>query len=338
MARFAKNKGRIVAYLLVALLGVVALFLGIYSRLAEEGYFVSQGPSSRIENPPSQPDEGGIGKEMGANVQKTVAHKPVERNPVQPSPQPKAADSVRTNPITSETGNPIKPTPSSKRETDGAGPMVAIIIDDFGNTMNNVDDFCSLDIPISFAILPKLPYSGKISWRARQAGKQVILHLPMENQRGINPGPGTITTTMSREEVEKEFNSDLESVPGAVGFNNHEGSKATEDVELMNEIMKLAEDKGFFFIDSATSSKSVALESARKEGVASTRRNVFLDNEDNVDYICGQMQVLADRAAEKGYAVGIGHCRKNTFTAIEKMIPTLQEKGVRFVPVWDLVD
>ncbi len=209
--------------------------------------------------------------------------------------------------------------------------MVAIIIDDFGNNLNHVDDFLEMDVPITLAVLPQLPYSGKISWRARQKGRQVMLHLPLENFAGIDPGPGTINTSMDPVEVEKIFTANLDSVPGAVGFNNHEGSKATSDEELMEAIMSVASEKGLFFIDSVTASKSVAFNTARARGLSAGRRNIFLDNEDELEYICEQLRQLAETAQKEGRAIGIGHCRNNTRLAIEKMAPHFQDMGIRFV-------
>jgi len=215
--------------------------------------------------------------------------------------------------------------------------IVAIIIDDFGNSMNNVEDFCSIDAPMTFAVLPQLKNSKKITAMALENGKAVVLHLPLENQSGINPGPGTITTKMSRDAIVKDFKLNLSFVPGAEGFNNHEGSKATENTDVMDEIMKQAADRGLYFIDSATSSKSVGIDSAARFGVPAARRNIFLDNEDNVDYICGQLDKLTEKALQDGSAIGIGHIRANTYTALAKMIPEMKKKGIEFVFVRDLV-
>ncbi len=218
-----------------------------------------------------------------------------------------------------------------------APAKVAIIIDDFGNNLRNVDEFCNIGIPITFAVLPYLKYSKQISNQAVGAGQAVILHLPMENQRGINPGPGTLKIDMKRDELLKEFRMDLSFVPGAEGLNNHEGSLATEDEEVMTQILSQAKDKGLFFIDSMTSSKSLGLRISGELGVPALRRNVFLDNEDDVDYISGQLDQLAEVAFRDGFAVGIGHVRTNTFKAISQKYPEMQKRGIEFVFVRDLV-
>jgi polysaccharide deacetylase 2 family uncharacterized protein YibQ len=223
---------------------------------------------------------------------------------------------------------------AQKRQTQSEVEVtgkIAIVIDDFGNNWNTVDDFCSIDIPITLAVLPKLPYSAKAAAKASREGKEIILHLPMENHSNKNPGPGAVTVNMSKEQIQKEFEKDLADIPGAVGFNNHEGSKGTENEKLMEAVMEAAHKHNLYFVDSRTSSSSVALDVASRRNVPGTRRNVFLDNEDNVNAICAQLQLLADKAVKDGSAVGIGHCRPNTYKAIAKMIPTMKEKGIQFV-------
>lgn len=223
----------------------------------------------------------------------------------------------------------VKEKKDEKPQKEGA--KIAIIIDDFGNNLNNVDDYCSLDIPITFAILPRLPFSGRISEKARQAGKEVILHLPLENTAGINPGPGTITTGMSTDEIALEFEKNLNSVPGAVGFNNHEGSKATEDEVLMDELMKNAGRHGLYFIDSRTSPKSLGRTASKRYRIPFIQRRIFLDNEDDIAYIRAQVTELVYAALEEGEAVGIGHCRKNTYLVLKEMIPQIRKEGIQFV-------
>jgi uncharacterized protein len=222
-------------------------------------------------------------------------------------------------------------------ERDPSKPVVAIVIDDFGNSWNNVEDFCQLEIPITFAILPKLPYSERTARKALESEQEVILHLPMENHSGKNPGPGTITTQMSREDIIKNFEDNLSSVPGASGFNNHEGSKATEDEKLMNELMEIAKKYNLFFLDSRTSLNSVAFDAASRIQLMTAKRHVFLDNEDNKEYISGQLKILAEKAKKEGSAIGIGHNRKNTCIVIQEMIPKIKEENVDFIFVSELV-
>ncbi len=70
----------------------------------------------------------------------------------------------------------------------------------------------------------------------------------------------------------------LETVPHAVGVNNHQGSRATSDAALMQALMPLLRERGLFFIDSRTDAKTVAYDMAKRDGVRAASRKVFLDD------------------------------------------------------------
>ena len=362
------GKSDMTAFFFIILAALIAFGVGIYTALDDRGmlpdrFSLSRDNDSHNETRVSEPVEQGKAKSSKAkkaskkpkikpvSTKKNTWLKPVEKKntrkkPVKIRKMSSITRKIPTPENISANNKPVKNSryeePEAKNETlpdikrTGEG-RVAIIIDDFGNNMNNVDGFCDLDIPITFAVLPYLKYSKKISRQAVSSGKEVILHLPLENHKGINPGPGTLKTGMKRDEMIKEFKMDLSFVPGADGFNNHEGSLATENEEMMTTILTQAKEKGLYFIDSVTSSKSVGLKVASQLGVPALRRNVFLDNEDDVEYIMGQLRQLSQRAIRDGSAIGIGHVRKNTLEAIKKMIPEMEKEGVEFVFVRDLV-
>ncbi|MCD4784596.1 MAG: divergent polysaccharide deacetylase family protein [Candidatus Eremiobacteraeota bacterium] len=342
------GRSHVAAYILVFFIAIAAFIVGIYMAVDEEkakGVDISRNLKGKTQGAKMVPSKKGQKYPQKSSLPVNSRKNKVEKR-----------DSGHNDPSREgkgRTGEPPLKTESKKEETkdsasekkasipeikrSGSG-KVAIIIDDFGNNMNNVDEFCSLDIPVTFAVLPYLKYSKETSRKALSSGKAVILHLPLENKAGINPGYGTLDTGMKRDALVKEFRMNLSFVPGADGFNNHEGSKATEDEEMMREILEQAKRKNLFFIDSMTSSKSVGLRVARELGVSCARRNVFLDNNDNVDYICGQLTELAEKAMENGSAIGIGHVRKNTYEAIEKMTGEMRKKGIEFVFVRELVN
>src|SRR4030067_635128 len=63
-----------------------------------------------------------------------------------------------------------------------------------------------------------------------------------------------------------------------------------------------------FFLDSLTNPKSVAYATAREFGLKAAKRDVFLDNEENnPEYIRGQLEELARIAKKRGRAIGVGH-------------------------------
>lgn len=215
---------------------------------------------------------------------------------------------------------------------------VAMVIDDVANSLINEELLFSLPREITLAILPKLDFSMYVSRKAARLGFDVILHLPLEPLNSkVYPGPGTITTDMTDDEVLKLLDENFKSVPDAIGVNNHMGSKATEERGLMRMISSELKDRGMFFLDSYTSTSSVALQTALDAGLFSIKRDVFLDNRSDSEYIKGQISELIDTAKSRGHAVGIGHDRVMTLQVIKDSLPWFEREGIKLVRLSDLV-
>ncbi|MBI4827851.1 MAG: divergent polysaccharide deacetylase family protein [Nitrospinae bacterium] len=219
-----------------------------------------------------------------------------------------------------------------------AGPAIAIIVDDMGADIALAQKFLALDIPIALAILPGLPHSKEVALAAHSRGAVVMLHLPMEPENGeANPGPGALTTAQDDAEIERRFADALRWAPGAQGVNNHMGSRFTEDAARMKTVLELVRRQGLFFVDSRTSADSAGYRVAREMGLPAAQRDVFLDNERDVEAITAQIEELFKKAARRGHAVGIGHPYPETLEALRLALPRLQERGARVVPVTALL-
>lgn len=217
-------------------------------------------------------------------------------------------------------------------------PRVAIVIDDFGYTTANLETLFSAKQPVTFSILPNLPYSAKVSDSARTRGYEVILHLPLEaHRKDVKEEPDTIKTGMSRNEVIAKLSKQISGVPGIVGVSNHMGSKATEDRALMTDIMAYIKKKNLYFFDSKTSDRSVAEDVARSLKVPTASRDIFLDNDSETSAIESQMLELRRFAFKRGRAIAICHDRKTTIKVLAKMMPELAREGIEFVPLSKMV-
>ena len=129
-------------------------------------------------------------------------------------------------------------------------------------------EFLELDIPLTISVIPGLKHSEKICLAAAEAGKDILCHLPMEAEKeGWDSGEiPLIRVSMKPAEIEKAIAKALETTPGAIGINNHMGSKATADRALMKTVLRLCRERGLFFFDSVTTSHSVVREVARELG------------------------------------------------------------------------
>ncbi|MDG4475865.1 divergent polysaccharide deacetylase family protein [Thiovibrio frasassiensis] len=206
-------------------------------------------------------------------------------------------------------------------------PLVAIVIDDMGNRQNTGRAAIALDLPLSFAFLPGTPFSAELQKQARAKGSDILLHLPLEPMDPKwNGSPGTLTTAMSPETMRTLFNEDLQTVPNAIGINNHMGSRFTSNPEAMRTLLALVRNRNLFFLDSVTAPQSVATDLAREMGVKTERRTVFLDNDQNPDKIRAQLELLVKLAGEHGQAVGIGHPYPATVEALRRYQTQLRSR------------
>ncbi|MBN1526571.1 MAG: divergent polysaccharide deacetylase family protein [Candidatus Omnitrophica bacterium] len=230
---------------------------------------------------------------------------------------------------------PAKPPAVAKKF---AGPKVAIVIDDFGYSMNNVEQFFSIKEQLTFSVLPHLKYSRRIAEAAKSKGYEVILHMPMEAKgKGSNPEKETITTSMPSSEVVAKLKAALDSVPGATGVSNHTGSKATEDKRVMTAVIRYLKGRNVYFFDSFVTSDSVCRDVSKSLGVRSARRDFFLDNSNDEAAIEKQVAAMKNFAFKKGRAIAICHDRKNTAKVLAKAMPAMADEGVRFVPLSEMV-
>ena len=165
-----------------------------------------------------------------------------------------------------------------------------------------------------------------------------MLHLPMEAESGKKLGPGGLTECMTEQKFVKVLESSIESVPYASGFNNHMGSLLTKSQLWMTRVMReIASDKNLFFVDSKTTSQSVAFKVARIEGLKSIKRDIFIDHKESKEFIHQQLKKLIKRAKRKGTALAIAHPKRITLSILEKWLPELEAKGIKLVPVSTLI-
>jgi polysaccharide deacetylase 2 family uncharacterized protein YibQ len=229
---------------------------------------------------------------------------------------------------------PVKSTTPAKHR-----PLVAIIIDDLGYDKKIAIKFSKLNAVLTFSILPHSPFQKTIAHLSREKGFDIMLHLPMEpvEYPDVNPGPGTLLTSMTPDQLTRQLENDLDAVPFIKGVNNHMGSKMTAASSQMYQIFTILKKRGLYFVDSRTTVETLCKPSARLFQIPFAQRDVFLDHVATVEFIRKQLNELVRIAQHNGYAVGIGHPHSLTYQVLREMLPELQKK-VRLVPASEIVD
>ena len=200
-------------------------------------------------------------------------------------------------------------------------PRIAIIIDDIGFSRSQAQRFLDLKAPITFAVLPKLKRSFELAEKIHARGHEILLHQPMEAHNShLSPGPGALYVGYGPEKIARLIRENIAGVPYALGVNNHMGSRLTECREEINQVLNVIENQSLSFVDSITSSRSIAYQEANRRGIPSAFRNIFLDNFRNEDYIINQLRILEEEGRKTGRAVGIGHPFPETARAISRFL------------------
>lgn len=230
----------------------------------------------------------------------------------------------------------LKPGPAPGVQPTPSRPKLAIVLDDWGYNTKNLDAILQIDKPVTLSVLPGLPYSTLIARKAKDHGHEVIVHMPMEPKAKIRLELATLYISMTDDEIRANLYKVLQTVPGAVGISNHEGSKATEDRRLMRVVFGELKKNNMFFLDSLVTNYSVCESVAKEVGIRFVKRSIFLDNEDNPGYIRKQLEKAANLALRSGYSVAIGHDHPNTIAVLKEMIPVIESKGIELTYVSNL--
>ncbi len=227
----------------------------------------------------------------------------------------------------------------SRRAAD-AGPagQLALVIDDLGRSVEEVEALEQLGVPLSYSVLPFEAQTREVVARLRSDGREVLCHLPMQPANDRDPGPGALREAMDLDALAAATQRALAQVPGAVGANNHMGSELTTDRAAMGTVLDVLQRHGLFFVDSRTSAGSVGFTLARSLGLPSAERDVFLDDDPDPVAIRREVARFLARSRERGAAIAIAHPRPSTLEVLREEVPKAKAAGFTFVPVSFLLD
>lgn len=258
--------------------------------------------------------------------------RPVEP-PLRPGGEPSASPSPPAVPPTAAPSAP----PASRSLLP---PRVALILDDVGLDLDLVRAAAGrLPPAVAYAVLPGLPHSRAASEFLSDGGFTLLCHLPMEpddpeKEQSASP---VIRPGLGDADLDAALAANLDGVPGAVGVNNHQGSRATRDEALMARLLGRLRERGLFFVDSRTTGGSVAGTVARRLGLPGASRDVFLDDDPAPEAVERQFDRLLLEARVRGRALGIGHLREETIGVLEARLARLPGDGVVLVRLDDYV-
>ncbi len=219
-----------------------------------------------------------------------------------------------------------------------AEKFASIIIDDVGYNFKHGQDVINLPAALTIAILPETTYAKDLARLAVKNNKEVMLHLPMQSVEHHKHSPGTLDLHMTKTEFKTQLRTSLNSVPYVRGINNHMGSLLTRHPGHMTWLMdELSKRGGLYFVDSRTTSKSIAAKIAVEYDIPNLSRDFFLDPNDKKGTLRQQFDRFIRRINQRGYALAIAHPYPSTVKFLQDHLKELNENGIKLLPVSKLI-
>ena len=220
-------------------------------------------------------------------------------------------------------------------------PKLAIIIDDFGySNSSETEEFLKLDLDITVSIIPGHQFSSLIAENAKSQNKEVIIHMPMASDKeNLNNGEKEflLSDILTASEIKNRVDRAIINIPNAVGMNNHMGSVATSNPDVVLPLLKVLKLKNLYFVDSLTSPLSIVYENCIIQDIQTGKRRYFIDNEKDKNEIINQLHKAIKYAKRHGKIIVTGHTYRETLDAIKYMVETNQFSDINVCPASEIV-
>ncbi|EDM24375.1 divergent polysaccharide deacetylase family protein [Caminibacter mediatlanticus] len=158
-----------------------------------------------------------------------------------------------------------------------------------------------------------------------------MVHLPLEAKNYHKPEPNTITISSTYQEIYNRIVYLKKIFPKAKFMNNHTGSTFTSDKESMKKLFKVFKKENLGFVDSVTSANTKGELVDKIYNIPFYKRNIFLDNIQDKNYIRKQLLKAVMLAKKHGYAIAIGHPHKITLITLKNSKDILKNVDVVYI-------
>ncbi|MEE8173342.1 MAG: divergent polysaccharide deacetylase family protein [Alphaproteobacteria bacterium] len=219
-------------------------------------------------------------------------------------------------------------------------PRMAVIVSGLGLSTAATKSAIKLpkEVTLSFT-----PYGADLETdgaAARAAGHEVLLDLPMEpiSYPADDPGPHTLLTSLNPSDNIARLDWLLGRFKGYVGVITHMGSRFTASPEPLRPILRALKDRGLMFVDSRSTSKSVAAGLAGQMQLPRAINDRFLDHEPTRGAIDQSFAAAEGEARARGVAVVVARPFPVTLERMAAWLPMLDSRGIEIVPVTALAD
>ena len=175
---------------------------------------------------------------------------------------------------------------------------LVLIIDDVA-TFEHASMVKSIGLKITPSIFPSTKTHPDTPNIARTF-EFYMIHLPMQAKHFDSPEIGTLTINESFESMLEKIKKIRKDFPRAKYTNNHTGSRFTSDFDAMDKAYR------------------ALIRAAKKYNQPYISRDIFLDDDPSASAVRRELVAAVNLAKKRGYAIAIGHPKKNTITVIKE--------------------
>ncbi len=208
-------------------------------------------------------------------------------------------------------------------------PKLVIIIDDmaFKYEVNLLKQIPYHITPSFFPVTKRHPFTPLYA----KEFPDYMVHVPMQAFNYAHPEPNTLQTNSSFETIQNRINIIKKEFPRAKFINNHTGSKFTSNFSAMSKLFEVLKEDNLGFVDSMTTRFSKSEEVDKIYKIPLFKRDIFLDDKENPDYIRNQLKKAIEIAKRRGYAIAIGHPHKITLETLKNSKDLLNQVDVIYI-------
>lgn len=214
-------------------------------------------------------------------------------------------------------------------------PMVAIVIGGLGfnaRTTTSAIEELPPEVTLSF-----VPYADNLqSWidRARAAGHEVLLELPMEpfDPDADDTGPQTLLATASAQQNVNRLEQLLSRGAGYFGVTNYQGARFATSAQASAPVAQALRRRGLVFISSGIGQRTALSVEAQRAGLAITGADRLIDVRQEADAIDDQLLNLEALALQNQSAIGAGFAYPVTIEQVGRWAGDIASRGYQLAP------
>jgi uncharacterized protein len=215
-------------------------------------------------------------------------------------------------------------------------PRIALIVTGLGVSASTTGDaIAKLPGPVTLGFVPYGADVASLAVRARAAGHELLLQVPMEpfEYPDNDPGPQTLLTSLTPEQNIERLHWVMSRFQGYVGLANTMGARFTASETSFAPILHDIAKRGLIYVDDGSNPRSVAGRIAGGDNLPFARADVVIDAVPTPADIDHALDRLEMAARERNVAVGIASALPVSIDRIAKWAKSAANRGLLLVPI-----